>query len=156
MPEPREKAGAAQKETPAAAPEKPSPTSEAAATDEQEWIITFKPAQGTIVKVEKLEKDTGQRQELSKEEYGALAVLGLPVPADKFMPAMQEGAMAAAEGTDPYQAAYYQGLTDYATALNTLAPAAYYQALSDYAAAAADPTAAAVAYYQGMIDAASL
>jgi hypothetical protein len=85
----------------------------------EEWIISFKPASGILVKIERLLRESGERQELTPEEYSALAALGLPIAVPSL-----SGSGAAGLATDtspmPYQAyyqAYYQGIYDYANYL---------------------------------------
>ena len=92
-----------------------------AAPEFHELIFTVQSATGQVVKIDKLEN--GQRQELTEEEYAAVAApfaatLGYADPA-------------------AYQLAYYQGMADYAAALSASYASpqqqAYYQALADYA-----------------------
>jgi hypothetical protein len=116
-----------------------APTPEAAAAetgaadDSEEWIFTANRSTGEVVKVERVEPATGERRELSLDEYGALWA------------AVQQGAEAqaadylasVAQTNYPYgyEAGYYQGL---AAALGyaglTPEQQAYYQGVADYAA----------------------
>jgi hypothetical protein len=99
-----------------------------------EWIVTFKPASGIIVKVEKLHSESGERQELSIEEYGALAAMGISVTVPSN-PASADS-LPATDMSQVYYQAYYQGIYDYA----------YYQGIYDYANYLAGP------YYQNLAD----
>ena len=90
-----------------------------------EWIVTLKPASGVIVKIEKLHSESGARQELSIEEYGLLAALGIPVRVPG-MPASAD-ALPATDISQVYYQAYYQGIYDYAKYLTGL----YYQNPAD-------------------------
>jgi hypothetical protein len=87
----------------------------------QELIFIVQSATGQVVKIDKLEN--GQRQELTEEEYAAVAA-----------PFATTSGYADATA---YQLAYYQGMADYAAALwaSYASPTeqAYYQALADYA-----------------------
>jgi hypothetical protein len=104
-----------------------------AANDSEEWIFTANRSTGEVVKVERVEAATGERRELSLDEYGALWA------------AVQQGAEAqaadylasVAQTNYPYgyEAGYYEGL---AAALGyaglTPEQQAYYQGVADYAA----------------------
>ena len=73
--------GSFRRETKSSSSRKPDKawSSAASAEEKVEWIVTFKPVSGIIVKVEKLHSESGERQELSIQEYGALAAMGAPV-----------------------------------------------------------------------------
>jgi hypothetical protein len=138
MAEIKEKSGVAGKEGTA-------PTSPLTAAPDQEWIFTVNGSSGEVVKVEKRNTGTGEREEISQDEYAALTNAG----------AYQ--ALAASYGTyaapqdpyyassyDPYYAAaYYQGASDYDAVVQaqlaayTYSPVeqAYYQGIADYASA---------------------
>jgi hypothetical protein len=120
--------------------------SESPAEQTEEWVFTLNSGTGEIVKAERVDKTSGQRQELSDDEYAALSGYGDPT------------AYYAAQGYDPsaaaydpnahalHEAGYYQGLADYEAAVQC--EAAYYQGLADYEAAVNREAA----YYQGMAD----
>jgi len=135
------------KDKPAAAGQPGSPMKESAGEKPQgtgdgneEWVFTLNSQTGEVVKIERLDATSGQRNEFSDEEY--MAVLG-------------GGDYAAAYGYDPmadaysqagvepysYEAGYYQGMADYEAALAGAAASgyspeeeAYYQGIADYAA----------------------
>jgi hypothetical protein len=117
----------------APAPETAVAETAAAADDSEEWVFTANRSTGEVVKVERVEAATGERRELSLDEYSALWA------------AVQQGAEAQAadylasvgQTNYPYgyEAGYYQGL---AAALGyagmTPEQQAYYQGVADYAA----------------------
>ena len=141
-PEMKEKSGSSAKDTAAPVTPQGTPPPEAAADETQEWVITFKPATGETVKIEKLDKVSGARQELTPAEYSEVAAMGCAVP--------QQVVEAA---TDP-NAAAYESMINYIAAVSA---AAYYQGIADYATLAASPISQVQgAYYQGMLDAASM
>src|SRR5262249_351280 len=45
-----------------------------------EWVVSFKASTGELVKIEKLDKASGSRQELTPEEYAEVAAKSVPVP----------------------------------------------------------------------------
>lgn len=134
-------------------PEKASLTSESLTSKEtqpeerEEWVFTLNSKTGELLKVEKLDKTSGERKELSEEEYSALY-------------GSDPTSEAAALSSDPYGylTAYYQGIADYEAAINTAVASqeqeAYYQGMADYEAALSGAGASAeeAAYYQGMAD----
>src|SRR5947209_8702119 len=100
MSESKEKTQAPHKE-PA---EKIEPVKEATPDAHEEWVFTLRSNSGEVVKVEKLDKQTGNRVELSEEEYAALAA--------SITPAAEQSAAYDAMAlytSDPelYQFAYY-------------------------------------------------
>jgi hypothetical protein len=130
MPDPKERTSARTAE-----PALESSSAGAAAApkheETEEWVFTFNNATGEVTKVEKLGA-SGQRQELSQEEYAALLGYG----ADYYDPT-----------ADPsygyYEAGYYDGCADYEAAISGAGydsgytpeeEAAYYQGIADYAA----------------------
>ena len=129
-------------------PEKVSVTSENPTSKEiqpeqlEEWVFTLNSKTGELLKVEKMDKASGERKELSEEEYSAL-YSGDP------------SGEAAALG---YLTAYYQGIADYEAAVSSAVASqeqeAYYQGIADYEAAlsGAGTTAEEAAYYQGIAD----
>jgi hypothetical protein len=107
--------------------------------EHEEWVFTLQCETGQVVKVEKLDKRSGNRVELSEEEYAALAA--------SLAPAAEQPAGYDLEGlyaSDPelYELAYFHGLTDYEATLLAHYPEltytpeqlAYYQGAADYAA----------------------
>jgi hypothetical protein len=88
-----------------------------------EWIVTFKPAFGIIIKIEKLHSESGGRQELSIEEYVAVTAMGIPVT----VPSMSVSSDAMP--TSGMSRAYYQGVYDYLNYINCLAWL-YYQKIA--------------------------
>src|SRR5262249_42924866 len=83
----------------------------ARAEETAEWIVTFKSASGVVVKIEILDSESGGRRELTLEEYGALAAMGIPVTVPGMPPPPERSP--AAEMQDFYSRAYYQGAYDY-------------------------------------------
>jgi hypothetical protein len=137
------------KERSATPPKEPAQITGAA--DEQqpvEWVFTFDPSTGETVKVEKIDKASGQRQELSEEEY---AMLYSSEPSEFDAESYGEygndpnAGVYAGYSYDPYayEGGYYQGMADYEAALQGTAEygygseeeQAYYQGMADYAAA---------------------
>jgi hypothetical protein len=120
----------------ALATEKPVPTSEALpqASSTQEWVVTVNNSDGTILKIEKLDAETGEREELSKDEYSTLY------------------------GYLNSFALYWQGANEFTTALFSAdAPAlkSYYQGIADYymdQQREAAPSPQMQSYYQGIAD----
>src|SRR5215831_3005518 len=51
----------------------------------EEWIYTLNSLTGAVVKVERGDKATGQRRELSQEEYAALSLQPMPSAADSAL-----------------------------------------------------------------------
>jgi len=116
--------------------------------DIHELVFTVRASTGEVLKVETLGKGA-TRQELNEEEYAMLAAS--MVPAAMGLDALQPAAAAA---VDPY-ALLYQGYV--AAGLDF--EGAYYQGVADYAAALQASTAQSwaatpegMAYYQGMAD----
>jgi len=104
-----------------------------------EWVVSFKASTGELVKIEKLDKTSGARQELTPEEYAEVAAKSVPVP-------------------DPAEAAADQNAAHVALQAHiaSVSAAAYYQGISDYAAFAGDPMSSVhSAYYRGYLDAAA-
>jgi len=115
------------------------PVKESTPVAHEEWVFTVHSNSGEVVKVEKLDKQTGNRVELSEEEYAALAA--------SIAPATEQSAgydAMALYASDPelYEYAYYHGLADYEASLLANYPTlayspeevAYYQGAADYAA----------------------
>ena len=105
----------------------------------EEWIYTFSSTTGEVLKVERVDSGSGTRQELSLDEYSALAaVYGYGAEEDV-------AAAYAAASYDPYgyEEGYYQGIADFAASIGydggqgqmSSVEAAYHQAQADYAAA---------------------
>lgn len=115
----------------------------AAAPEDEEWVLTFSGQTGDVIKIEKLDKSTGQRTELTEEEYAAVAGQDLSGASDFA----DESAYYASAYGDPYglEEAYYQGVQD-----------AYYQSMTEsdpsQAAAGYEMTPEEAAYYQGVED----
>jgi hypothetical protein len=106
-----------------------------------EWVVSFKASTGELVKIEKLEKASGARQELTPEEYAEVAAKGVPVPEQASGDALAE-----------HNAAHV-ALQAHIAAVRA---AAYYQGISDYASFAGDPMSSVhSAYYRGYLDAAA-
>lgn len=131
----------------ALSPENP-PSKETQPEESEEWVFTLNSKTGELLKVERLDKASGERKELSEEEYS-------------IMYGYDPNSEAAAYSYyDPYGylTAYYQGIADYEAAVNTAVASpeeeAYYQGMSDYGAAlsGAGATAEEAAYYQGIAD----
>ena len=133
---------------PSATPPK-EPAQITGATDEQqpvEWVFTCDPSTGETIKVEKIDKASGQRQELSEEEY-AMLYSSEPSEFDAEGYGEYGNDPNAGYSYDPYayEGGYYQGMADYEEALQGAAEAeygygseeeqAYYQGMADYAAA---------------------
>lgn len=140
MAEIKEKGGATGKEG--------APTSASTAAPDQEWIFTVNGSSGKVVKVEKHNTRTGEREEISQEEYAALTDAGA-------YQALAASYGAYASPQDAYQDPYY------AASYDPYYVAAYYQGASDYDAVVQAQLAAYTyspveqAYYQGMADYAS-
>lgn len=118
--------------------------------DTQEIVFTIRASTGEVVKIETLGQG-GARQELNDEEYATLAASLTPSAMSDAMQLSAAAAMDpysllyqgyAAAGVD-YEEAYYQGVNDYAAALQasvaeswgyTPEEIAYYQGMADYAA----------------------
>jgi len=142
-------------------PEKASGVIEAVAekhsapVEKEEWIFTLTNNTGELLKVERLDKASGERKELSEEEYSAW-----------YSSAVNPyGDTSAEYSFDPYtyETAYYHGMADYETALSQASQygaspeeQAYYQGMADYEAALTsgeyDYSAEQQAYYQGIAD----
>lgn len=132
------------------------------APESEEWIFTLTSKTGELLKVEKLDKASGERKELSDEEYTSLYAPTAGTEYDAL--ASVYGDYSFAPYT--YESGYYQGLADYEAALNdasavdyqaSLEEHAYYQGMSDYEAALNEASVgfespAEQAYYQGMAD----
>jgi hypothetical protein len=103
-----------------------------AAEDNEEWIYTTSRSTGEVVKVERIVAETGERCELSLDEYAALwATIQQGAEAQAA-----EYAASAAQGYDPYgyEEGYYQGLAAMGYTGLTPEQEAYYQGVADYAA----------------------
>jgi hypothetical protein len=153
---------AQQKESPApAAPAPEEPQASGAPTPEtEEWIYTFQSATGEVVKVERVDPGSGKREEISAEDYNALAASAMDASAQLEMSA------AAGQGFNQmgFEAGYYQGLADYEAGLMQASAyggmsaeeAAYYQGMADYEALLGQSqqgmSAEEAAYHQGMAD----
>jgi hypothetical protein len=105
----------------------------------EEWIYTFSSTTGEVLKVERVDAGSGSRQELSLDEYSALAA-AYGYGAEQYDAAAYE---AAAYDPYGYDEGYYQGMADFAASIGydggqgqmSSVEAAYYQGLADYAAA---------------------
>jgi hypothetical protein len=107
----------------------------------EEGVFTFSSLTGEIAKVEKIDKEKGERQELSEEEYAALSGLADP-NADPYgydLHVQQQ----LAEAHAVYEAGYYHAAAEYEAALAGLPSAsgytpeeeaAYLQGMADYEA----------------------
>src|SRR5437870_169394 len=79
--------------------------------EHEEWIFTINSATGDLVKVEKVNKATGERQELSNEEYASYYAQAYAAYAYDPYAATYMGYGYAPYGYDPYAsyAYYYPG-----------------------------------------------
>jgi hypothetical protein len=139
MADENEKGGAPVSETtPGSAPETIPQAAES--EDHEEWIFTVSRSSGEVVKVEKVEAASGERHELSLDEYAALcgeeAAVAEDYSAYTHDPSTEHG-------YDPYgyEEGYYQGMADFAASVGLLDTSgltpeeqAYYQGIADYAA----------------------
>ncbi len=116
---------------------------------DQEFVLTFGGETGDLVKIEKIDSESGERSEVSDDEYEEFGALLDPYG---------ESAMEAAEEEeDPYaqEADYYQELAD---GTYDSAEQAYYQGMADRAAeqgalvAAYESSEEEAAYLQGVAD----
>jgi hypothetical protein len=116
--------------------------------ENEEWIFTTKVNTGELVKIEKVDRASGQRKELSDEEYASMYGFDPSsygwgyedYSSYGYDPFAGYGSYAG----DPYAYlnAYYQGIADYAAAVATdpsfygysSTEEAYYQGMADYAA----------------------
>src|SRR5262249_12665564 len=76
MCDPREEASKQPKEP--QAEQAPAPVSQSPAEQTEEWVFTLNSGTGEIVKAERVDKESGQRQELSDSEYAVLSGFGDP------------------------------------------------------------------------------
>lgn len=99
----------------------------------EEWIFTLNSQTGEVVKIEKIDPASNQRNELSDGEYAAVLGGGYDPYAEAYSQA----------GIEQYsfETGYYQGMADYEAALADAAGTgyspeeeAYYQGIADYAA----------------------
>jgi hypothetical protein len=82
MAEDNERGGASVNETVlGSAPESASPVA-AASENNEEWILTVDRSSGDVVKVERLDPASGERRELSLDEYAAFSSEGAEVAED--------------------------------------------------------------------------
>jgi len=165
-------------ETKESAPPGSTTPEKAASEDHEEWIYTISRSSGEVVKVERVEPASGERRELSLDEYAALsgeeaaeAEVAEDYSSYAYDPygyeegyyqgqADYEAALSGEEELSPEEAAYYQGQADYEAALSgeeELSPeeAAYYQGQADYEAALSageELSPEEAAYYQGQAD----
>src|SRR5215471_8440604 len=107
----------------------------------EQWIVTFG-ENGEISKIEKVHSQSGDRQELSEEEYAAAAGWDLSGASDYSSYYGSE--MERMEGYPDYtfyptgyEEAYYQGMSDameavYGSMGMTPEEMAYYQGMEDY------------------------
>ena len=102
-------------------------------------------ATGEIAKVEKIDRTSGRRKELSQEEYAALSGYMDP-SAYAYDPSGYGQSAGTGEGYATYEAGYYQGLKDYETALAQQSEAAV--ASMGYGHSPQQHAA----YIQGMVD----
>lgn len=124
----------------------PAQASEPLVDQTEEWVFTFNTSTGELVKAERIDKTSGQRQEVSDDEYAALSGFG-----DQTVYSHAERYDPSSLGSDPnahslYELGYYQGLADYEQVAHR--EAAYYQGMADYEAVVKRQAA----YYQGMAD----
>jgi len=110
--------------------ESSGPTVKARSTQAEQWVLTFG-ENGEIAKIEKIDPQSSDRQELSEEEYAAVAGVDLSGASDYWN---YYGA-----GGDPsgYEDVYYQGVSDaleasYGSSGMTPEEAAYYQGMEDF------------------------
>src|SRR6266404_4209904 len=101
-----------------APPESKTPET-AASEDHEEWIYTISRSSGEVVKVERVEPASGERRELSLDEYAALSgeqSAGAGVAEDYSAYGYDPNA---AFGYDPYgyEEGYQQGMADLAASL---------------------------------------
>lgn len=105
----------------------------------EQWVLTFGD-NGEITKVERFEPETGERKELSEEEYAAVYGTDSSGASDYY-----GGDASGLEGyrdyagLDPstYEAAYYHGVSDaieagYGSSGMSTEEMAYYQGMQDY------------------------
>jgi hypothetical protein len=136
---------AEQKDKPTGPADRPQAAQDAGAAETEEWVYTYDTATGEVTKVERLDP-SGQRHELTEEEYAALAGFDpadYPAAADYPLDATYDPYTSdyAASAYDPYgyEEGYWAGWADAGGA----APAgdgygatpqeqAYYQGVMDY------------------------
>jgi transposase-like protein len=123
----------------------PATPEAASLEDQEEWIFTLSRLTGDVLKVERVDPASGERRELSLDEYAALR--GEEVEGAGVVVAEDYSAYGydpyAAHTYDPYgyDEGYYQGMADLVASLSqqtgsglTPEEQAYYQGIADYAA----------------------
>lgn len=107
-------------ETQAPATEKPVKLSPPPRTSQ--YVVTLDNRTGLAVKIENLNEKTGEKTELSKEEYAAIMLYGRPVPTSAAKSALDSPMSSRAPSQGENAAlteAYYRGVTDYIKALTS-------------------------------------
>jgi hypothetical protein len=114
--QPQRRASSARSTPEAPVTEKAVPATPPTQTFSQ-YVVTVDDQTGTVTKIEKLTPETGERKELSADEYAAsfvCAVAGAQYAAAPY--AVMTGA--ASSENDALVLAYFQGVADYLKALN--------------------------------------
>jgi hypothetical protein len=75
----------------------------------EQWLFTFVSATGEVARVERLDPDSGRRQELSEAEYGALESYLEPLPAE---PAPALSSAPSSRRAAAVNWAYWRGVAD--------------------------------------------
>jgi hypothetical protein len=78
-------------------------------TQPQEWVVTM--ANGVVTRIERIDRVSHRRIELSMEEYTELLAVANPYTA--YYAGIRDYAAAIATGNLEMAQAYYQGMTDY-------------------------------------------
>jgi hypothetical protein len=112
MAESKEKISAQAKETTHETTRTGTAGAEGAVDPTEEWVFTLSSATGEVLKVERIDQ-TGQRNEISEEEYAALVCYMDPAAAQYAAYGYDASGDAAAGGAELYQAGYHHGLADY-------------------------------------------
>jgi hypothetical protein len=92
--------------------EQPVPSKPMPATTQ--YVVTVDNETGIATKVERIDEETGNRTEVSADEYAAMYSTVMSSPESSF------SAPEAAYASDPLLEAYYQGVADYLQALTQL------------------------------------
>jgi hypothetical protein len=77
----------------------------------EEWVVTT--TDGLVTKIERIDRWTNVRRELSADEYAGLAATYYAV----YYAGIRDYAQAIASGNSEVAQAYYQGMTQYLGAL---------------------------------------
>jgi hypothetical protein len=80
----------------------------------QEWIVTT--TGSLITKVERLDRQSNERRELTREEYAGLVAFASAYTA--YFSGIRDYAMALAAGNTTAAQAYYKSMTDYFNAFS--------------------------------------